>query len=407
MRSVNKNCTKHGCTTMTKYKDATIIVAEGLSIKKTSASSKYQYHYRINGKVHRRSTKTGDKRQAKQIAIDARNTTLYELKNGILSDTISFNELKKRYLKTLTGENKLNFHEGTIRRHLSPFFYKIVDITKIKHEHLDEYLQYRKSKSGTITNGTLNKENAVFNQMMLFALDRDYLSKRIKLKRAKETANPRPHFTDGQFKTLKKTARLRINEVKNKKYMGQSRGLYQQKLWSRELIYDLIIFAVATGVRPCELKTIKWKDINWTDKSVKLDIAGKKDSNRTLYITRKDGIEALNRIKDRRLSYIASNDQLFREEDKVQSLPNGRSSQNMKKSFRSLISSCGFEYDYGRQRHSMYSLRHTYATRALSGFYGKKPPIQGIAKQMGTSIEMIEKHYGHDGIDDYKDDLMN
>ena len=40
----------------------------------------------------------------------------------------------------------------------------------------------------------------------------------------------------------------------------------------------------------------------------------------------------------------------------------------------------------------LYSLRHTYATLALTH---DKTEIHTLAKQMGTSVGMIEKHYSH------------
>ncbi len=44
------------------------------------------------------------------------------------------------------------------------------------------------------------------------------------------------------------------------------------------------------------------------------------------------------------------------------------------------------------QKRVFYSLRHTYATLALTH---DKVPIHTLAKQMGTSVQMIEKHYSH------------
>ena len=41
------------------------------------------------------------------------------------------------------------------------------------------------------------------------------------------------------------------------------------------------------------------------------------------------------------------------------------------------------------ERRSLYSLRHTYATFALADGV----PIHTLAKQMGTSVGMIERHY--------------
>lgn len=44
------------------------------------------------------------------------------------------------------------------------------------------------------------------------------------------------------------------------------------------------------------------------------------------------------------------------------------------------------------QNRVFYSLRHTYATLALTH---DEVPIHTLAKQMGTSVLMIEKHYSH------------
>jgi hypothetical protein len=44
------------------------------------------------------------------------------------------------------------------------------------------------------------------------------------------------------------------------------------------------------------------------------------------------------------------------------------------------------------QQRVFYSLRHTNATLAL---IHDKVPIHTLAKQMGTSVGMIEKHYSH------------
>ena len=48
---------------------------------------------------------------------------------------------------------------------------------------------------------------------------------------------------------------------------------------------------------------------------------------------------------------------------------------------------------------SLYSLRHFYATQQLTG---RNPiSIALLAKQMGTSVKMIEQYYGH--LDTVKD----
>jgi integrase len=45
-----------------------------------------------------------------------------------------------------------------------------------------------------------------------------------------------------------------------------------------------------------------------------------------------------------------------------------------------------------KQKRSLYSLRHTYAHEVLMR---DRMDVYTLAKQMGTSVKMIELHYGH------------
>ncbi|MCX7190444.1 MAG: hypothetical protein NTU92_08755, partial [Methylotenera sp.] len=56
------------------------------------------------------------------------------------------------------------------------------------------------------------------------------------------------------------------------------------------------------------------------------------------------------------------------------------------------------------QKRVLYSLRHTYATFKLTY---DKVPIHTLAKQMGTSVGMIEKHYSHLNIKDAVEQLRS
>ena len=59
--------------------------------------------------------------------------------------------------------------------------------------------------------------------------------------------------------------------------------------------------------------------------------------------------------------------------------------------FKTLLKSAGIPLDYQGEKRTLYSLRHTYATFKLRSDVG----IYHLADNMDTSIEMIEKHYGH------------
>ncbi len=59
------------------------------------------------------------------------------------------------------------------------------------------------------------------------------------------------------------------------------------------------------------------------------------------------------------------------------------------------------EYDALSQKHAITSLRHTYATIRLE----EGTAIEALAKNMGTSVRMIEQHYGHVRTRDQREEL--
>jgi len=58
--------------------------------------------------------------------------------------------------------------------------------------------------------------------------------------------------------------------------------------------------------------------------------------------------------------------------------------------FRRLLRDCGLEVGAEGQKRSLYCLRHTYATLEL---LTAAIDIHTLAKQMGSSVAMIERHY--------------
>ena len=62
----------------------------------------------------------------------------------------------------------------------------------------------------------------------------------------------------------------------------------------------------------------------------------------------------------------------------------------MKRSFASLLDYAGIPQERDGMARTIYSLRHFYATQRLS--HETSPFL--LARQMGTSVEMLEKFYG-------------
>jgi len=59
-----------------------------------------------------------------------------------------------------------------------------------------------------------------------------------------------------------------------------------------------------------------------------------------------------------------------------------------------MLKAAGLEYDTDGNRHTLYSLRHTYATFRLQNGTN----VYWLKKNMGTSVTMIERHYGQTNV---------
>jgi integrase len=74
-------------------------------------------------------------------------------------------------------------------------------------------------------------------------------------------------------------------------------------------------------------------------------------------------------------------------------MADGKEQQSFQKLFESFLKQHNLLIDPNtEQKRVFYSLRHTYATLALTH---DMVPIHTLAKQMGTSVLMIERHYSH------------
>jgi integrase len=77
--------------------------------------------------------------------------------------------------------------------------------------------------------------------------------------------------------------------------------------------------------------------------------------------------------------------------DYVFKLRDGTTTNNLNGTFRTLMRDSGLNRE-GDKNKTLYSLRHTYATLAI---LEENMDVYKLSKQMGTSVAMIERYYGH------------
>jgi integrase len=153
----------------------------------------------------------------------------------------------------------------------------------------------------------------------------------------------------------------------------------------------LVVFAAGTGLRPGEWAALERRDVDLAQRTVSVQRRLTKD--KTIVDATKNGkprrvplrprvVEALAAVPPQlhtRLIFPAAKGGLI-------DLHNWREDY-----WRPAMVAAGLVDDDGKPDRGPYALRHTFATMALRAGL----PTFDVARMMGTSIEMIDLHYGH------------
>lgn len=167
----------------------------------------------------------------------------------------------------------------------------------------------------------------------------------------------------------------------------------------RQLVRNYIELLAYTGMR-CgkESMNLKWRDIQWyTDhktgkRYIRIWVNGKTGSR--FLIAKHVLLESIERLVSMEPDFRGKSlDQVLEERHDryVFKLKDGRRPVSFQTTFRWLMKASGLLKDQSTgQNRTLYSIRHTYATLAMTDI---NIDIHILARQMGTSVGMIEKHY--------------
>jgi integrase len=154
----------------------------------------------------------------------------------------------------------------------------------------------------------------------------------------------------------------------------------------RTLCSFYIEFLVNTGVRHgTEALPLRWKHLQWhwigDKKYLRIWVSGK--TGPRYLIAKNVVIKVLERVlKWQKLPYSGLDAIIEAKFDRlIFRLPTGEQISNMENIFRNLMVRSCMRMDSGGQNRTLYSLRHTYATFALTDGID----IHTLARQMGTS----------------------
>jgi integrase len=163
---------------------------------------------------------------------------------------------------------------------------------------------------------------------------------------------------------------------------------------SHPLCRAYVEFLLYTGIRHgTEAMPLRWKHIQWhwigDQRYLRIWVSGKTGPR---YLIAKN---AVNETLERLISWQELEQKTLEAaiESKLDRIvfcfPSGDTPYRMEGVFRKLMRDSGLAKDEAGKTRTLYSLRHTYATFALTDGVD----IHTLARQMGTSVSMLEKHY--------------
>ena len=419
---------------MSPRKETTHSIIEGeLLVALRDRSSVWQCRYRIDGVWQRTTTGERDIKRAKETAKKLYLEAQIRKENNYTPITRKFRDVARSVVKRLekeieAGQGKASNKDYIIalERYLIPILgkYKVDSIDYVALAKLDKARITKMRKEPT--KSTLLTHNAALNRVFDLAIEKGYMthSSKPELKTKGKKSERRVEFTEPEVRAIR-------GSFENWIEIGR-----EDSKAVRALLRDYVEVLLDTGARPGkELLDLKWAQIevsvdpkvvgvtksapsegnqhgedivayDW-QRTVVINIQSGKTGKRKA-IGRADTVVALTRIANRNYNLNLPQaieekpkDFVFRYREFLSKKRGNLGKQEAElvaptsfvKLFRTYLEEHSLLEDSitGKERQP-YSLRHTYATLMLTH---DKVSAHTLAKQMGTSISMIEKHYSH------------
>lgn len=336
------------------------------------------------------SLKTSDIKTARERAFDQDADLRFRLKHEVPIFNRPFSQIAKdfsAFQKQRAEAGEVTMHrwrvlDSHIRSQLNNYVGN-VQINLIGEDRWKGYPSWRKKDQvgrcgAAVSDGTIRSEMATFRSIMAYAATKKYIPENHVFKgRLPLSKVRREEFTPEEYRKLHTFARGWIKNARDN----------ELNIWYRNIVYNFILIMTNTGMRPSEARNLRWRDVMVkTDKQgrklVILSVSGKGKSRQLVAASTVadylDRIRAIARRKE-------DNDPVFTNFQ-------GESAFALYHNvLKTLLTESGLlKSTTGKQR-STYCFRHTYATFRLT----EGVDVYFLAKQMGTSVKMIEDHYGH------------
>lgn len=357
--------------------------------KSGSTSSKYQMRISIplSTGYHRSSTKTNDLNEAKRIALNKYDALYSQVAAGNTLNSIRFSTLLDEWIKNYTitraptqAPSNLKITIDRTNNFIRTYFVKEINdprLETISQTTFADYTNYRYAHE--VSGNTIRRELVILGQIFRFAEERGYISKSPKIVLPKKITNRRSTFSKEEYRRFYRVLRRNAKNETNQR--NHRRWFY---------LRDYCLVLANTGARVGEIRNLRWEHIYKTTIGLEerriLQLSGK--TGRRDAAINKGAERYLFRLYDFRTTELGHPPPLT---EAVFCDKNGNSIGSYKKGFDSVCEQAGVLYSTDGDKRSIYSLRHFYAHRRI---IDGNVSVYELANHMGTSVELIEQHYG-------------
>ena len=333
------------------------------------------------------STKSADRNEAVRRAMDLYDELYHQVRTtgSIHSNTYAdvFERWKQSRLNSYADTSKKDRSVEYAGTYSLDFFGKMrIDLITPKdfHKYWDwRRLNYKRKKP---SDETLNRERNALSSFMRFAFQHGYISAPLKIPKL-ETKGivRRPTFTLAEWKKI-------TTGMKKWVSAGKPNGHWRE----RYVLQQYVLLLSNSGIRIGEMRSVTWDDVTSVEgddgKLIIIKVNGKTGLREVVC---NPGSEVfLRRLYDLRTDELGGVAPALMEPVFINP-HTGQPISSFKVGFNSMLKACDVPVAKDGMNRTLYSLRHFYGTQRLRG--NINPYI--LAKNMGTSVEMIEKFYGH------------
>jgi len=385
------------------------VIPQKCSLYQQAHSSRWYARIKMeNGEWYRASTAETELAAAKDKALKLYYEISIKAQHNLPQNTRSFKSVARTVAKQLeqfkdTADWRQTYQSYiyAINKYQIPFFGNSnLDGARSKYA---QYVRYVSEQLGrTPKKSTLNNHHAALKLILNAALERGWINN-AELPTIKHTgvdSSRRPTFEMAEYRSL----------IQKLRHWSEKKSHRHKDTEIRQMLYDYVLILANSGIRHGrEAMEIKWRNISFAKSTKKNDIvtinvtkrkgrAGTEQA-RTVVVRHNDVSDVkrvLERIRarcpalaDKTLEQVIAS----RADIPLFCLSDGTQPKRMDGTFKKFLLDAGLLVGAEDKARTLYSFRHFYATQQLIA----EPPITVylLAKQMGTSVKMIEHHYGH------------